>query len=271
MYDPTVGKWISADPISFKGEDTNLYRYAGNSPVQYSDWSGLKQGTGKYCECGDDGMPWKNVNVELIVFHGAVVDTDEITETTNDLLEQCCIQINTSVTMWDETKTNSVTGGASTLSTIRSHDRRFPSAFIKKITDEQGEIDPDRIYAYLTNAQLTQATKEIYGDAFSPNDTQRQGQGFPTNGLVVGNNMLSNSLAHELYHMLSPDPYYHLMPYNLEIYDYDPSDIDEIVGPYVMAAKGSTEGAIFLEKECDGIRMSDFLNDSSISEEDCEQ
>ncbi|WP_055073653.1 RHS repeat domain-containing protein [Pseudanabaena sp. 'Roaring Creek'] len=39
--DSFTGKFISEDPISFKGEDTNLYRYVFNSPIGYNDPSGL--------------------------------------------------------------------------------------------------------------------------------------------------------------------------------------------------------------------------------------
>jgi hypothetical protein len=45
MYDPTVGRWISADPIGFKGKDKNLYRYVMNSPIISTDPLGL-QGDG---------------------------------------------------------------------------------------------------------------------------------------------------------------------------------------------------------------------------------
>ena len=41
MYDPTVGRWISEDPIGFDGKDVNLYRYAGNSPTNVVDPTGL--------------------------------------------------------------------------------------------------------------------------------------------------------------------------------------------------------------------------------------
>ena len=41
MYDPTVGRWLSQDPIGFKGGDPNLYRYVGNSPTNATDPSGL--------------------------------------------------------------------------------------------------------------------------------------------------------------------------------------------------------------------------------------
>jgi uncharacterized protein RhaS with RHS repeats len=40
-YDPTVGRWITEDPIGFEGNDANLYRYVGNSPTNYLDPSGL--------------------------------------------------------------------------------------------------------------------------------------------------------------------------------------------------------------------------------------
>ncbi len=39
-YDPQANRFISQDPISFAGGDTNLYRYAGNSPDNATDPSG---------------------------------------------------------------------------------------------------------------------------------------------------------------------------------------------------------------------------------------
>ena len=39
-YDPTNGRFISYDPISFGGGDVNLYRYVGNSPANYTDPTG---------------------------------------------------------------------------------------------------------------------------------------------------------------------------------------------------------------------------------------
>lgn len=41
MYDPTIGRWISEDPIGFAGGDPNLYRYVGNSPTLATDPTGL--------------------------------------------------------------------------------------------------------------------------------------------------------------------------------------------------------------------------------------
>ena len=43
MYDPTVGRWLSLDPIGFEGNDTNLYRYVGNEPTGFGDSMGLKK------------------------------------------------------------------------------------------------------------------------------------------------------------------------------------------------------------------------------------
>jgi RHS repeat-associated protein len=43
-YDPTTGQWLEEDWIGFKGGDTNLYRYCGNSPTNATDPSGLFPG-----------------------------------------------------------------------------------------------------------------------------------------------------------------------------------------------------------------------------------
>lgn len=40
-YDARVGRFLSEDPIGFAGGDANLYRYVGNSPVNYTDPSGM--------------------------------------------------------------------------------------------------------------------------------------------------------------------------------------------------------------------------------------
>jgi RHS repeat-associated protein len=40
-YDPKTGRWLSPDPINFLAGDTNLYRYVGNGPTNYTDPSGL--------------------------------------------------------------------------------------------------------------------------------------------------------------------------------------------------------------------------------------
>jgi RHS repeat-associated protein len=40
-YDPTVGGFINEDPLGFGAGDTNLKRYVGNSPTNYTDPSGL--------------------------------------------------------------------------------------------------------------------------------------------------------------------------------------------------------------------------------------
>jgi uncharacterized protein RhaS with RHS repeats len=41
-YDPTIGRFISEDPIAFDGRDANLHRYAGNDPANFADPSGLQ-------------------------------------------------------------------------------------------------------------------------------------------------------------------------------------------------------------------------------------
>jgi uncharacterized protein RhaS with RHS repeats len=44
-YDPTIGRFISEDPIAFDGGDADLYRYVGNSPTNFTDPSGLQAPT----------------------------------------------------------------------------------------------------------------------------------------------------------------------------------------------------------------------------------
>ena len=40
-YDPTVGCWLSEDPIGFLAGDENLYRYVGNEATNLIDANGL--------------------------------------------------------------------------------------------------------------------------------------------------------------------------------------------------------------------------------------
>jgi RHS repeat-associated protein len=40
-YHPGLGRFIQTDPIGFKGDAMNLYRYCGNNPINHSDPDGL--------------------------------------------------------------------------------------------------------------------------------------------------------------------------------------------------------------------------------------
>lgn len=40
MFHPTLGRWLTQDPIGFSGGDTNLYRYVENNPVNLLDPTG---------------------------------------------------------------------------------------------------------------------------------------------------------------------------------------------------------------------------------------
>jgi RHS repeat-associated protein len=42
-YDPSIGRWLSKDPILFNGGDANLYGYVLQDPVNWIDPSGLYQ------------------------------------------------------------------------------------------------------------------------------------------------------------------------------------------------------------------------------------
>ena len=39
-YDPRTARWLQRDPIDAASGDPNLYRYAGNDPINYADPSG---------------------------------------------------------------------------------------------------------------------------------------------------------------------------------------------------------------------------------------
>ena len=41
-YDPMIGRWVSKDPILFRGGQGNLYVYVGNDPVNNADLAGLR-------------------------------------------------------------------------------------------------------------------------------------------------------------------------------------------------------------------------------------
>ncbi len=41
MYDPTVGRFLTEDPIGFEGDPSNPYRYVGNNPLNATDPTGL--------------------------------------------------------------------------------------------------------------------------------------------------------------------------------------------------------------------------------------
>ena len=42
MYDPSLGRWLTPDPIEFDGGDANLYGFVENSPTNTTDPSGLR-------------------------------------------------------------------------------------------------------------------------------------------------------------------------------------------------------------------------------------
>jgi len=41
MFDPRIGRFLSMDPIGLRGQDLNLFRYVGNSPINNVDPEGL--------------------------------------------------------------------------------------------------------------------------------------------------------------------------------------------------------------------------------------
>lgn len=73
MYDPTVGRFISLDPIGFDGADTNTSRYCGNSPTNAMDPSG---------EAVGHALAWMNNYAEYYICYTIGGKTYNETHTT---------------------------------------------------------------------------------------------------------------------------------------------------------------------------------------------
>jgi uncharacterized protein RhaS with RHS repeats len=55
-YDPTVGRFVTKDPIGFAGGDVNLYAYVENNVVNFSDPLGLTTTTWDIYD-----VPWEEL------------------------------------------------------------------------------------------------------------------------------------------------------------------------------------------------------------------
>jgi RHS repeat-associated protein len=58
-YDPTTGRFISQDPMSFAAGDTDLYRYVGNGPTNATDpsgWSAIAMNSTGLADNGPTGV-----------------------------------------------------------------------------------------------------------------------------------------------------------------------------------------------------------------------
>ena len=69
MYDPTIGRWISEDPMGFQAGDANLYRYVGNDPQGATDASGLVRG-----RVSDEYRELEQQNLEISSLYPARVN-----------------------------------------------------------------------------------------------------------------------------------------------------------------------------------------------------
>jgi hypothetical protein len=63
VYDSTVGRWISEDPIGFDAGDQNLLRYVRNGPPNHTDPSGLQTAPGAKKPQTFPGFPYVDDNV----------------------------------------------------------------------------------------------------------------------------------------------------------------------------------------------------------------
>ena len=68
FYDPKIGRFISEDPIGFRGGDVNLYGYVRNQPYIYRDSMGLYPGE----DVLSDPNLWSSIRAGLAAIGGAL-------------------------------------------------------------------------------------------------------------------------------------------------------------------------------------------------------
>jgi RHS repeat-associated protein len=84
-YDAETNRWMAKDPIGFNGGDTNLYGYAGNNPIKFTDPWGLWTYAAEYGTSGR-GLTGNITQIENIVdnvFNNVVNRDAIVTYTTN--------------------------------------------------------------------------------------------------------------------------------------------------------------------------------------------
>ena len=64
-YDPSVGRFISEDPIGFAGGDVNVSAYVQNNPVNAIDPLGLMTFRGKLQELNSSVQDYRNTQIKM--------------------------------------------------------------------------------------------------------------------------------------------------------------------------------------------------------------
>jgi RHS repeat-associated protein len=77
-YDPSVGRWLTYDPIGYLAGDINLFRYVGNNPRVKTDPTGLKECYCTLAECLELDPINNALNAEINRQIQAAVSTTEL-------------------------------------------------------------------------------------------------------------------------------------------------------------------------------------------------
>jgi hypothetical protein len=98
MYDPTVGRFLTEDPLGFLGGDTNLSRYVGNDPTNFADPTGMAEQPVGTADNGYAGLgKWTFQNeAQAIAFFTALLDPagNKLPSNWIDVVKDGCIGLN---------------------------------------------------------------------------------------------------------------------------------------------------------------------------------
>jgi RHS repeat-associated protein len=86
-YDPTMGRFLSEDPIGFSSDTSNFYDYVSNNPLVFNDPSGSKKIHGKWCGPGWTGgrrsRSFRRIMSPAIMRHPSTTSTRHAATTTS--------------------------------------------------------------------------------------------------------------------------------------------------------------------------------------------
>ena len=165
MYDPTVGQFLSEDPIDFEGLDENLRRYVHNRVTTHVDPDGLQEAASAQA-APQDLLTIPIVVIDMTTRPKAGTLSDQILEGTNQILKQCDVMgtkagfifpgSGTAKRITFDARTHKFSGGTHGGKTLRK--------FLGSVT-----AGDDVVYVILVD-EITGLSSPTFGLAYRPED-----------------------------------------------------------------------------------------------------